>query len=191
VNHHAQADQVSALASLDQFAAVALLARPRWCGGAMARTARWRNRPSRPRRPAGPTGPDATAVVKIPATRFRRRGPAPGLQALAPQVTVTGVTINSAPVVKLHGEDAAGNPVVGLGQQVAERHGDRGRPDHVAFTLAKLVRHGRTRRTGAGPSKWSATRHAPPTVARRTAAPALLWYGTYPPPTPRHAGGQR
>lgn len=105
--------------------------------------------------------------------------------ALAPQITVTGVTIASAPVVRFTVTDAAGNPVVGLSNKSQAATATVASLPNLAFTLAKLVPaqtgtvSGKTINTE--PSKWvsyNVTR--PPTKAEKTAAPDIAWYGTYP-----------
>lgn len=106
-------------------------------------------------------------------------------KALAPQVTVTSVTINSAPVVKFTVKDAAGNPVLGLANKSQSTTATIAGLTNLGFTLAKLV-------PGADgePSKWvSYNVLRPPTVAEKTATPATsscdaatnaTWCGTYP-----------
>lgn len=105
--------------------------------------------------------------------------------ALQPQVTVTGVTINSPPVVKFTVKDAAGSPVVGLGNRSQTSTATVSSLTNVAFTLAKLVPG-----TNGAPSKWvNYLVVRPPTVAEKTAVPATsscdaatnpTWCGTYP-----------
>ena len=105
--------------------------------------------------------------------------------ALAPQVTITGVTINSAPVVKFTVKDAAGKPVVGLGNKSKSATATVAGLTNIGFTLAKLVPG-----TNGAPSKWvSYNVLRPPTVAEKTAVPATsscnaatnaTWCGTFP-----------
>lgn len=105
--------------------------------------------------------------------------------ALQPQVTVTGVTINSPPVVKFTVKDAAGSPVVGLGNRSQSATATVSGLTNIAFTLAKLVPG-----ANGAPSKWvNYLVVRPPTVAEKTAVPATsscdaatnpTWCGTYP-----------
>lgn len=105
--------------------------------------------------------------------------------ALQPQVTVTSVSINSPPVVKFTVKDAAGAPVVGLGNRSQSSTATVSSLTNVAFTLAKLVPG-----TNGAPSKWvNYLVVRPPTVAEKTAVPATsscdaatnpTWCGTYP-----------
>ena len=114
--------------------------------------------------------------------------------ALAPQVTITSVTINSKPVVKFSVKDAAGNPVVGLGSKSKSATATVATMPNIAFTLAKLV-PATTQTAGTStvvtePSKWVSYLVArPPTVAEKTAvtnaslcdaATNATWCGTYP-----------
>lgn len=97
--------------------------------------------------------------------------------ALAPQVTITGVTIASQPVVKFTVKDAAGNPVVGLGNKSQSSSATVAGLTNIGFTLAKLVPGA----TQTEPSKWvNYIVTKPPTVADKTARPTVAWYGTYP-----------
>ena len=105
--------------------------------------------------------------------------------ALQPQVTVTGVTINSPPAVKFTVKDAAGAPVLGLGNRSQSSSATVSSLTNIAFTLAKLVPG-----ANGAPSKWvSYLVVRPPTVAEKTAVPATAscdaatnptWCGTYP-----------
>ena len=91
------------------------------CGGGSGAArphgrSRRRTAPPGQRVPPGLRVPAAAAVVTFasnatPATAAA----AAAWAALAPQVTVTSVTIASPPVVNFTVTDAAGNPVVGLG----------------------------------------------------------------------------
>lgn len=104
-------------------------------------------------------------------------------KALAPQVTITGVTINSAPVVKFTVKDANGNPVVGLGNKSQSATATVAGLTNLGFTLAKLVPG-----TNNAPSKWVSYNVVRPlTVAEKTAVPATAscnadktWCGTVP-----------
>ena len=106
-------------------------------------------------------------------------------KALQPQVTVTGVTINSPPVVKFTVKDAAGSPVVGLGNKSLNSSTGLTGLTNLGFTLAKLVPG-----TNGAPSKWvSYLVVRPASVAEKTAVPATsscdaatnaTWCGSYP-----------
>ncbi len=155
--------------------------------------------------PAGATGPagsNAVATVNAgsnaaPATPTA----AAAWQALAPQVTVQSVTINSAPVVKFTVKDAAGNPIVGLGNKSQSATATVAGLTNIAFTLAKLVpgstytvtSNGVTTTYNSSPSKWvSYNVMKPVTVAQaagtigaadscnKTATAAATWCGTFP-----------
>jgi OmcA/MtrC family decaheme c-type cytochrome len=99
-------------------------------------------------------------------------------KALAPQITVTGVSIASPTVVTFTVKDAAGNAIVGLGNKSQGTSGtssSKAGLTNIAFTLAKLVP------VAGGPSKWvSYNVVRVPTNAEKTAAPTVEWYGTYP-----------
>ncbi|MDD5335003.1 MAG: OmcA/MtrC family decaheme c-type cytochrome [Rhodoferax sp.] len=146
--------------------------------------------PAGPTGPSGPAGSNAVATVNAgsnatPATPAA----AAAWQALAPQVTVQSVTINSAPVVKFTVKDAAGNPVVGLANYSQGSTATVKGLTNVAFTLAKLVPASTYTVTSGGvtttynsePSKWvSYNVYKTPTVAQKAAAPTVPWYGTWP-----------
>jgi len=83
-------------------------------------------------------------------------------KALAPQVTITSVTVASQPVVKFTVKDAAGNPLVGLGNKSQSSSATIAGLTNIGFTLAKLVP------VTGGPSKWvSYNVVRPPTVTER------------------------
>jgi len=105
-------------------------------------------------------------------------------QALQPKITVTGVTINSPPVVKFSVTDANGNALVGLGNTSKSATATMAGLTNLSFTLAKLVPG-----VGAAPSKWvSYLVTKPVTVAQAAGTVAatesctadLKWCGTYP-----------
>ncbi len=137
--------------------------------------------------PAGPAGSNAVSGATVPSNATTATADAAAAwQALAPQVTVTGVTINSAPVVKFKVADAAGNPVIGLGNKSQSSTAVVAGLTNLGFTLAKLV-------PGAdgAPSKWvSYNVLRPPTVAEKAgtvaattscdSATAPTWCGTFP-----------
>jgi len=158
------------------------------CGGSDGSTG-----PAGPAGAAGATGAtgapgkDLTAVTAIPANSAAATTESSAAwKALAPQVTVTGVTIASAPVVKFTVKDANGNPIVGLGNKSQSATDSVPVLTNIGFTLAKLVPG-----SDGAPSKWvSYNVLRPPTVAEKggtvaattscdsTTAPT--WCGTYP-----------
>jgi len=108
--------------------------------------------------------------------------------ALAPQVTVTGVTIASQPVVTFTVKDAAGNAVVGLGNKTKSATATVANLSNLGFTLAKMVPG-----TNGDPSKWvSYNVVRPVTVAEQagtigansacnqTDKAVATWCGTFP-----------
>ncbi len=146
--------------------------------------------PTGPTGPAGPAGPAAPAPVlnvgsnATPATAAA----AAAWKALAPQVTVTGVTVNGAPVVTFTVKDAAGNALVGLGNKSQGSTATIAGLTNLGFTLAKLVPA-----ANGEPSKWvSYNVMKPVTVAQaagtigaadscnKSATAAATWCGTYP-----------
>ena len=106
-------------------------------------------------------------------------------QALQPKITVTGVTINSPPVVKFSVTDANGNALVGLGNQSKSATATMAGLTNLSFTLAKLVPG-----VGTAPSKWvSYLVTKPLTVAqaggvvdatKESCNLTEKWCGTYP-----------
>ena len=136
--------------------------------------------------PAGPAGADGapgtpgtdlTAQVTVGSNTVAATPTATAAwKALAPQVTVTSVTINSAPVVSFTVKDAAGKPILGLANYSQSSTATVKGLTNVAFTLAKLVPG-----TNNEPSKWvSYNVYKTPTVAQKAAAPTVPWYGTWP-----------
>lgn len=139
--------------------------------------------------PAGPAGTNAVATVKVGTNATTpSMAAADAWKALAPQATITSVTINSAPVVKFTVKDAAGNPLVGLGNKSQSATATVAGLTNIAFTLAKLVPG-----TNGAPSKWvSYNVLKPVTVAQaagtisaadscnKTATAAATWCGTFP-----------
>lgn len=106
--------------------------------------------PTGPAGPAGPPGSGGTAVLRIasnaaPATDASTAA----WTALAPQVTVTGVTIASPPVVSFKVADAAGVPVVGLGNRSQSSTATLAGLTNLSFAIAKLVPG-----TDGSPSRW-------------------------------------
>jgi len=57
-------------------------------------------------------------------------------KALAPQVTITSVTVGGQPVVKFTVKDAAGNAVVGLGNKSQSSSATISGLTNIGFTLA-------------------------------------------------------
>jgi len=134
----------------------------------------------------GTPGKDLTATVTVPSNAVPASSDVSAAwAALAPQVTISSVTIASAPVVKFTVKDAAGKAVVGLGNKSQSATATVAGLTNVAFTLAKLVPG-----TNGSPSKWvSYNVVSPPTVAQKTAVPATsscnaatnaTWCGTFP-----------
>lgn len=98
-------------------------------------------------------------------------------KALAPQVTVTGVTIASPPVVSFTVKDAAGNAIVGLGNKSTSSSTGISSLTNMYFTLAKLVP------VTGGPSKWVTYLVTKPVATGTTKAVVnggVSWLGTYP-----------
>lgn len=109
-------------------------------------------------------------------------------RALAPQITVTGVTIADQPVVKFTVTDAAGNAVVGLGNKslgTSNTSSSIAGLTNVRFTLAKLMPA-----TATEPSRWvsylvtkplTIAQKATGTIAATDSCTAdKTWCGTYP-----------
>lgn len=98
-------------------------------------------------------------------------------KALAPQITVTGVTIASPPVVTFSVKDAAGNAIAGLGNKSKSSSAVVSGLTNMYFTLAKLVP------VTGGPSKWMTYLVTKPVTAGTTNAVVnggVSWLGTYP-----------
>ena len=139
--------------------------------------------------PAGGGGTTTAAPAGVPQggtnTVAATTATSAAWAALAPQVTVTSVTINSPPVVKFTVKDAAGAPVVGLGNRSKASTATVSGLTNFGFTLAKLVPG-----SNGAPSKWvNYLMFTPPTVAQKTATPATsscdaatnaTWCGTFP-----------
>ena len=107
-------------------------------------------------------------------------------QTLQPQVTVTGVTISGAPVVRFAVTDASGNAVVGLGNKSQASTARLASLTNLSFTLAKLVPA-----SGTAPSKWVSYLVTKPTTVTQADVTTTLastescttdrkWCGTYP-----------
>ncbi len=151
--------------------------------------------PTGPGGPAGSPGGSTVATVSVPSNALPATSTSTtAWAALAPQVTVTSVTINSAPVVKFTVKDAAGVPIVGLGNKSKSATATVAGLTNIGFTLAKLVPGSTFNANGntynAEPSKWvSYLVTKPVTVAQAAGtltatdscnpAPAT-WCGTFP-----------
>ncbi len=106
--------------------------------------------PTGPPGPSGPPGPTGSDIVQIPSNATPATDAAAAAwAALAPQVTVTGVSIASPPVVDFKVTDAAGHPVVGLGNRSQSSTATMAGLTNLSFVLAKLVPG-----TNGSPSKW-------------------------------------
>ncbi|MEQ1806863.1 MAG: OmcA/MtrC family decaheme c-type cytochrome, partial [Burkholderiaceae bacterium] len=95
-------------------------------------------------------GPPGTFVIAIPSNSTpASEAQAAAWAALQPQVTITGVTIASPPVVDFSVKDASGLPILGLGNRSQSATATLPGLTNLAFSLAKLV-------PGAqgSPSKW-------------------------------------
>jgi len=143
--------------------------------------------------PTTPTTPTSNTPAPPPAgvaqdgtnTVAATAASAAAWKALQPQVTVTSVSIDSPPVVMFTVKDAAGAPVVGLGNETLSTSTGLKSLANVGFTLAKLVPG-----TNGAPSKWvSYLVVRPATTAEKTAVPAssacdaatnATWCGSYP-----------
>ena len=136
---------------------------------------------------AGAPGKDLTNVISVPSNATAATSDSSAAwAALAPQVTVTSVSIATTPVVKFTVKDASGKVLVGLGNKSQAATATVAGLTNIAFTMAKLV-------PGANnePSKWvSYLVTAPPTVAQKAgtiaatascnSATAPTWCGTFP-----------
>lgn len=103
-------------------------------------------------------------------------------KALAPQVTITSVSVSGPPVVKFTVKDTSGNAIAGLGNKSQSSTATVAGLTNIAFTFAKLVP------VTGGPAKWvSYNVIRPLTVAEKTSIPSTAscnadktWCGTYP-----------
>jgi OmcA/MtrC family decaheme c-type cytochrome len=170
------------------------------CGGSDGATgAQGPIGPQGPQGDPGPAGPAGGTQVTIASNATAPTEAATAAwAALAPQITVTGVTISSPPVVDFKVLDANGMPVIGLGNTSQSSTATVAGLANIGFTLAKLVPGG----SGSTPSKWvSYLVTRPPTKAEvtlpsgqtdytkliginascnATATTAATWCGTYP-----------
>lgn len=134
----------------------------------------------------GTPGPGANVVKVGDNSVAATSAAAAAWKALAPQITITGVTIASPPAISFTVTDAAGNGLAGLGSKSKSSSATVAGYTNIAFTLAKLVPANAT--TGE-PSKWvSYNVVRPPTVTEATGTmpaasscnAAKTWCGTYP-----------
>ena len=112
--------------------------------------------PAGPTGPAGPAGtPGATGgnVFTVGSNALTNTSAittnAAAWRDLEPTVTVTGVTIASAPVVNFKVVDGFGRPVIGLGNTTKNSSATVASYPNLAFSLAKLVPA-----NNGSPSKW-------------------------------------
>jgi OmcA/MtrC family decaheme c-type cytochrome len=103
--------------------------------------------------PPGPTGPSGEGVVTIGSNTATAptvvAANAAVWESLIPTVKVTGVTIASPPVVSFEVTDAAGQPVVGLGNTAKTSANKYATYPNLAFAVAKLVPG-----SNGSPGKW-------------------------------------
>lgn len=119
-----------------------------------------------PQGPAGPAGPSGTVVFKVASNAAALNDVSTAAWAsLAPQVTVTSVTMGAAPVVNFKVVDAFGTAVVGLGNTSKSSTATVAGYTNLAFALAKMVPG-----TNGSPSKWVS--YIVTTVPTTTAAAA-------------------
>src|SRR5678815_3467875 len=111
-----------------------------------------------PQGPPGPPGPPGSggdggtggAVINIPPnSQAPTSASSAAWAALQPQVTVQSVTISSAPVVNFTVTDAAGSPIVGLGNTSQSATATLPGYTNLAFSVAKLVPF-----ASGAPSRW-------------------------------------
>ena len=103
--------------------------------------------------PAGPPGTSGASFVTVGSNTVTAptvvAANAAAWEALVPQVAVTGVTIASPPVVNFTVKNAAGIPVVGLGNTTKSATATVASLPNLAFSIAKLVPA-----SNGSPSKW-------------------------------------
>jgi OmcA/MtrC family decaheme c-type cytochrome len=124
--------------------------------------------PQGPPGPPGPGGDGGTggAVINIPPnSQAPTSASSAAWAALQPQVTVQSVAISSAPVVNFTVKDAAGNPIVGLGNTSQSATATLPGYTNLAFSVAKLVPF-----ADGAPSRWVS--YIVTTVPTTTAAAA-------------------
>src|SRR5215831_8739916 len=97
--------------------------------------------PAGPAGDAGPPGPGGATVINVPSNTQTPTDAASAVwAALAPQVTVQSVTIQSPPVVKFTVKDSiTGLPIAGLGSTSKSSTATVAGLTNLAFSLAKLV----------------------------------------------------
>ena len=124
-----------------------------------------------PQGPPGPPGSGGDGGANVGVIHIPPNSQAPtdassaAWAALQPQVTVQSVTISSAPVVNFTVTDAAGNPIVGLGNTSQSATATLPGYTNLAFALAKLVPF-----ANGSPSRWVS--YIVTTVPTTTAAAA-------------------
>ena len=119
-----------------------------------------------PAGPPGPVGPGGGSLIRVASNAASATdASAAAWAALAPQVTITSVTIASPPVVNFKVTDPAGTPVVGLGNSAKSSTATLAGLTNLAFSLAKMVPG-----TDGNPSKWVS--YIVTTVPTTTAAAA-------------------
>ena len=127
------------------------------CNGKSGATgANGANGPAGPAGPAGPGTPGgsgASGVVNVGSNAITNttaiEAQAAAWKDLQPTVTVTGITIASAPVVTFKVADMFGKPVVGLGNTAKKSNAPVASLTNLAFSMAKLVPA-----ANGSPSKW-------------------------------------
>jgi OmcA/MtrC family decaheme c-type cytochrome len=105
--------------------------------------------PQGPIGPPGPPGPTGSYVTVPSNATPASDAAAAAWAALAPQVTVTSVSINSPPVVNFTVTDGNGVPVKGLGNKSLSSTATVPGLTNLSFSLAKLVPG-----TDGNPSQW-------------------------------------
>ncbi len=122
--------------------------------------------PQGPPGPPGPPGGSSGSSTTIPSNATPAGDAAAAAwAALAPKVTVTSVSINSAPIVNFTVTDDTGVPVTGLGNTSKSSTATVAGLTNLAFSLAKLVPG-----TDGSPSNWVS--YIVTTVPTTTAAAA-------------------
>ncbi len=125
--------------------------------------------PAGPAGPSGPPGASGSSAVNVGSNAATAptviAANAAAWQALVPVVTVNSVTISSPPVVNFTVTDAAGLPVVGLGNTTKSSTATVASLPNLAFSIAKLVPS-----SAGSPSKWVS--YIVTTVPTTTAAAA-------------------
>jgi OmcA/MtrC family decaheme c-type cytochrome len=122
--------------------------------------------PPGPAGPQGPPGGGGGPIVAVPSnTAPATDAAAASWAALSMRVTVTGVSVNSPPVVNFTVTDESGVPVKGLGNLSRSSTATAAGLTNLAFSIAKLVPG-----TDGAPSQWVS--YIVTTVPTTTAAAA-------------------